>query len=252
MGTPPHTALMSQSSWWLSTAVFFLLGSFGAFFSAKEFGDPAFSDWVRPGPGHPFVGDAGRIQELENAIQSLLLGISVNRLEGVLLGLGTLGMLLSPFSNNLCQFLTCALVPLEAWYYLLNIVYLPLTGAVEAAAGVLFLGVALQIHCFWRLQNSLSSKAPATSQLLLNLYVVYGFIFCAAAALIVYRAPEFEGEIEYFAQVRDFFWNENNMTWTKGMEIPDGFDAKLKELIRQLDEADSVAQQFTEAMQLGA
>jgi hypothetical protein len=219
----------------MSTSLFFLLGSFGAFFSAKEFGDPAFSEWIRPGPGHPFVGDAGRMHELENAIQSLLLGIhTVNRVEGVLLGLGTVGVLLSPFSSNLCQFLTCALVPLEAWYYLVNIVYLPLTGAVEAAVGVLVLGVGLHALCFWRLQSSLSATAPASSRLLLNLYMGYGLVFVAAAALVVYRAPQFEAEMDFFAQVRHYFWTENNMTWTKGMELPDGFDLKnLEEEVAQ-------------------
>lgn len=224
---------MPPSSWWISTALFFLLGSIGAFFAAKEFGDPAFSEWVRPGPGNPFVGDAGRMQELENAIQSLLLGVRVNRLEGVLLGLGTVGMLMSPFSHNLCQFLTCALVPLEAWYYLLNIVYLPMTGAVEAAAVVLILGAGLHVLCFWRLQASLTATAPATSRLLLNMYILYGLVFCAAAAIVVYRAPEFDKELIFFTEVRNFFWKENNMTWTKGMDLPDGFDQKMEEALQE-------------------
>jgi hypothetical protein len=122
---------MSTTSWWISTFLFFLLGAFGAFFSLKEFGDPVFSDWVSPGPGQAMLGDAGRMLMFEagpNGIHTHLLGVQANILEGILSGLGSLGIFLSPFKSNLCQFLTCALIPLEACYYLVNIVYFPLYG----------------------------------------------------------------------------------------------------------------------------
>ena len=45
----------------LTTFFNFLFGTFGFFFAIKEFGDPEFSDWARPGPGHPLLGDAGRM-----------------------------------------------------------------------------------------------------------------------------------------------------------------------------------------------
>lgn len=221
---------MHKSSWWLSTSLFFLFGSFGAFFAAKEIGDPAFSDWIHPGPGNPLVGDAGRMQEFENAVQSMLLGIPVNKVEGILLGLGTLGMLLSPFSSNLCQFLTCALVPLEAWYYLVNVVFLPMTGALEATIVVLILGAGLQALCFWRVESSLSKSAPATSQFLLNMYLLYGVVAMTVAGLMVYRAPQFQVEMDFYTHVRDYFWNSNNMTWTKGMDLPDGFDLTAEQV----------------------
>lgn len=223
MGSSTDTTGMSNSSWWLSTSLFFLFGSFGAFYAAKEFGDPAFSDWVRPGPGSPLVGDAGRLQEFENAIQSMLLGIPVHRFDGVILALGTVGMLLSPFKNNLCQFLTCAFVPLEAWYYLVNIVFLPMTGALEATFLVMILGIGLQALCFWRLQSSLARSAPNASGLLLNMYVLYLLVSFLVAGLMVYRAPQFDVEMGFYFRVREYFWNRNGMTWTKGMELPDGF-----------------------------
>lgn len=217
---------MPTSSWWISTALFFLLGAFGAFFTLKEFGDPEFSDWLRPGPGHPLVGDAGRMLMFEagpNGIQSLLLGVQANILEGFLLGLGSIGIFASPFRNNLCQFLTCALVPLEAWYYLVNIVYFPLTGAPEAAVIVLIFGGGLQVLCLWRLQSSLFETAPNTSKLVLNLNLVYGTVATVVAMIMVYRAPQFEAEMQMFIHVRDFFMKENNMTWSKGLELPNGF-----------------------------
>ena len=236
---PPPASGMSNSSWWMSTSLFFLFGSFGAVFAAKEFGDPVFSDWIRPGPGSPLLGDAGRMQEFENAIQSMLLGIYVNRLEGGLLALGTVGMLLSPFSSNLCQFLTCALVPLEAWYYMVNIVFLPMTGALEATIIVMILGVALQALCLWRLQSSLALSAPNASALLLNMYLFYMVVSCAVAGLMVYRAAQFDVEMIFYSRVRDYFWKQNGMTWTKGMELPDGFSESQLEDLMEKPEVDA-------------
>jgi hypothetical protein len=83
---------LSTTSWWISTFLFFLLRAFGAFFSLKELGDPAFSDWVSTGPGQAMLGDARRMLMFEagpNGIQTHLLGVQANILEGALLGLGS-------------------------------------------------------------------------------------------------------------------------------------------------------------------
>jgi hypothetical protein len=52
-----------------------------------------------------------------NGIPTHLLGVQANILEGNILGLGSIGMLTSRFRPNFCQFLTCALIPLEACQY---------------------------------------------------------------------------------------------------------------------------------------
>jgi hypothetical protein len=62
---------------------------FGAF-AAKEFSDPAFSDWASPGPGQPLLGDAGRMLMFEagdDGIQSKLLGGPAWLVGGYLLSL---------------------------------------------------------------------------------------------------------------------------------------------------------------------
>ena len=224
---------MSATSWWISTALFFLSGAVGAFWALKDLGDPDWSDWIRPGPGHPWMGDAGRLWMFEAGpmgIRSLLLGVpAANIVQGGLLGLGSMGILMSPFRSNFCQFLTCALVPLEAWYYLINMVYLPLTGNTEAAIVVILLGGGLQGLCLWRLQSSLVATAPNTSRLLLNLYLAYALVAVEVTIAMIYRAPHYEAEMELFRQVRDFFLTENNMTWTKGLELPDGFYVKQRD-----------------------
>jgi hypothetical protein len=224
----------SPLSWWLSTALFFLFGSLGALFAGKEFADPAFSQWVSPGPGKFLLGDSGRLQELDNAIQSLLVGAAVNKFEGVMLALGTVGVLLSPFSSNLCQFLTCTLTPLQAWYFLVNIVYLPLTGATEGAVIGLIVGVVLQGLCLWRLSNGLMERAPTSSKLILNLYMVFGFFAMTVAGLMVYRAPEFKDEIAFLAHVREYFLQVNGMAWTEGNDAPDGFKEYLEALVAKV------------------
>jgi hypothetical protein len=224
---------MSATSWWFSTLLFFIFGAPGALFAGKEFADPDFSDRLSPGPGQFLLGDAGRLQELDNAIQSSLVGASVNKFEGVILALGTLGVLLSPFSSNLCQFLTCALVPLQAWYFLVNIVYLPLTGAMEAAVVGLILGLGLQGLSLYRLSGDLIEKAPTSSRLLLNLYMFYGFFAMTVAGLMVYRAPELKDEIAFLAHVREYFWTVNGMAWTAGNDAPNGFKEYLDGLVAE-------------------
>jgi len=217
----------------MSTVLFFILGVPGVIFAGKEFADPVFSDWLSPGPGQILLGDAGRLHDVDNAIEKLLLGSLVNKVEGVLLAVATFGIFLSPFSTNLCQFLTCALVPIQAWYYLLNIVYLPLTGAIEGAIISLIVGVALQGLCLWRLSSGFMMKAPTSSKLILNLYILYGMLSVAMAGLMIYRAPEFKDEIEFLAYLREYFWTVNGMVWTAGEDAPDGFKDYLDKLIAE-------------------
>lgn len=223
----------SSASWWASTALFFIFGALGAVLAGKEFADPAFSQRLSPGPGQFLLGDAGRLQELDNAIQSLLVGVSVNKFEGIILALGTIGVLLSPIAHNLCQFLTCVLVPLEGWYYLLNIVYLPLTGAIETAVIGLLLGAGLHGLCMWRLSSFLLDRAPASSKVVLNLYMIYGFFAITVAGIMVYRSSEFKDEIAFLAHVREYFWEVNGMTWSEGNDAPDGFKDYLEGLLSE-------------------
>jgi hypothetical protein len=125
------------------------------------------------------------------------------------------------------------LVPLQAWYFLVNIVYLPLTGAMEAAVVGLILGVSLQGLCLWRLSTGLVDKAPSSSRLLLNLYILYGFLAMMVAGLMVYRAPEFKDEIEFLAHIREYFGQVNGMAWSEGNDAPDGFKDYLEGLVAQ-------------------
>lgn len=225
---------MSPTSWWISTGLIFLLGAFGAFFAVKEFFDPEFSDWLSPGPGQALLGDAGRMLMFEagpNGIQTKLLGVQdvqANTIEGILLGLGSIGMLASPFRSNMCQFVTCVLLPLEACYYLVNIIYFALVRMPEAAAPMLGLGGGLLALSFWRLETSLQKVAPSSTKLVLNLYMVYFLITVLVALNMVRLAPVYAAELELFVQVRDFFLKENGMTWTKGLEFPNGFYIKTE------------------------
>jgi hypothetical protein len=219
--------MMPSSSWFISTVLIFLFGAFGAFFTAKVFLDPEFSDWISPGPGQPLVGDAGRMLMFEkgpDGIQTKLLGVTANALEGILLGLGSIGMILSPFQSNLAQFLTCALLPLEACYYLVNIIYFPLTGASELAIPGFVMGGGLMAVCFWRLQNYLYPTAPNSAALVLKLYMAYFALMFVVGINMFLRAPQYEEDMQMFIRVRDHFLEKNGMTWTKGLAFPDGFE----------------------------
>ena len=221
---------MSPHSWLISTVLFFVLGGYGAFFTVKEFFDPEFSDWLSPGPGQPLLGDSGRMLMFEVGplgIQTRLLGVQANILEGVLLGVGTIGVFMNPFKSNLAQFLTCALVPIEACYFLLKIVYFALTGTPELAMPVLVMGGGLMALSFWRLQSSLQKLAPASAQLVLTMYLVYIFVTVLVGVNMVVRSAMFVEDMAFFASVRDHFFNKNRMTWTKGEAFPDGWGREV-------------------------
>ncbi|KAJ1479963.1 hypothetical protein T484DRAFT_1812383 [Baffinella frigidus] len=135
-GKAPPAQAPSGGGWVVSVLLTYLLGAFGAFFTIKEFGDPGFSDWISPGPGQMFVGDAGRMLMFEagdKGVQSKLLGVPAWLIEGLLLGAGTVGVLLSASKAPLAQLLSSLLVPIQACYYLVNVAYFPLTGAPELA-----------------------------------------------------------------------------------------------------------------------
>ena len=208
-----------------------LLGSVGIFFMIKEFFDPAFSHWISPGAGQILLGDAGRMVPFEagpNGIQTKLLGdvVPANIIKGAILGLGSLGVLTSPFSNNACQFVTCAVLPLEACYYLVSIVYFALVGIPEMAVPIMVLGGALLAVSFWRLERSLSVSAPLSTKLLLNLYLIYFAVTVLVGLNMVRLAPKYDADVEMLMRVRANFMKDNGMTWREGYDLPNGFYIK--------------------------
>ena len=223
---------MSLTSWWWSsTVLILLLGSVGSFFMIKEFFDPAFPHWISPGAGQILLGDAGRMVPFEagpNGIQTKLLGdvIPANIIKGAILGLGSLGVLTSPFSNNACQFVTCAVLPLEACYYLVSIVYFALVGLPEMAVPIMVLGGAFLAVSFWRLERSLSISAPLSTKLLLNLYLIYFAVTVLVGLNMVRLAPKYDADVEMLMRVRANFMKDNGMTWREGYDLPNGFYIK--------------------------
>ena len=120
--------------WAASVVLNVLLGAFGAFFVFKEFGDPTFSDWLSPGAGQALLGDSGRMLMYEagdDGVQSMLLGAPAWLVEGIVLGVGTLGIFLSPWFSITAQLLCAFAVPVEGVYYLINVVYFPLVAMPE-------------------------------------------------------------------------------------------------------------------------
>ena len=219
---------MSRASWRTSTFIIFLYGSFGVLLALKAFFDPALSDWISPGPGQFLLGDAGRLFHLElgpTGIQTKLL-LGGIYLRGVVLGLGLLGTLTSPFSNNVCQFLTCMFLPLQGCYYLLHVIYFALVGTPIMALPMLGLGGGLLVVSFSRLEHSLAVTAPQSTKMLLNLYLGY-FVGTVLLGLYMLRvAPSYDAELEMFMRIRDFFWYDNGKVWSKELELPNGFYIK--------------------------
>jgi hypothetical protein len=223
---PPAT--MSRASWRSSTFIIFVYGSFGVLLALKAFFDPGFSDWISPGPGQYLFGDAGRLIQFEmgpTGIQTKLLFGGIY-LRGVVLALGSLAMLTSPFSNNMCQFITCLFLPLQGCFYLLHVIYFALVGTPYMALPMLGLGGGLLMVSFSRLEHSLSITAPQSTKVLLNVYLVY-FVGTVLLGLHMLRlGPMYDAELEMFMRVRDFFWYDNGKTWSSHLELPNRFYIK--------------------------
>eukprot|EP00511_Aplanochytrium_stocchinoi_P006182 CAMPEP_0204834080 /NCGR_PEP_ID=MMETSP1346-20131115/18635_1 /ASSEMBLY_ACC=CAM_ASM_000771 /TAXON_ID=215587 /ORGANISM="Aplanochytrium stocchinoi, Strain GSBS06" /LENGTH=177 /DNA_ID=CAMNT_0051967091 /DNA_START=83 /DNA_END=616 /DNA_ORIENTATION=- len=125
-------------AWYTSCVLVTLFGALGFCFTLKEFGDPWFSDFVSPGPGQALLGDGGRMLVFEtgdDGIQSKIFSpMSAWLLEGILLGLGSVGMFCSWSRNPTLQLLSAYTLPLEGVYYSANIVYFILVKAPPEAA----------------------------------------------------------------------------------------------------------------------
>jgi hypothetical protein len=44
----------------------------------------------------------------------------------------------------------------------------------------------------------------------------------AMGIMIFVRAPQYQDDIDLLMKVRDHFMKENGMTWTAGLDFPDG------------------------------
>lgn len=226
---PPNPiAPMFKVGWWVSNFALCQLSLFGTLFTLKSFGDPVFSDWMRPGPGHPLLGDAGRMLMYEagpNGVQSLLLGgtlLPAWLIEGTLLGLGTLGIYAAWCPHRLTSLFTAYTVPLEGAYYLLMVVYFPIVGAPELALPMFLLGSVLilisVIRVVWYTPDTDGwHKEYFTYLKNLMAAVLLGWLFVYA------QAGRYQDKIALFIRVREHFIEVNRMSWTKGLEYPDGF-----------------------------
>lgn len=209
--------------WWMTCFGYWLFGSFGLFFSLKEWLDPAFSDWLAPGPGSPLLGDSGRMLVFEAGpagVQSKLLGVQANLLEGVLLDVGALSLLSCWFESRRMQLLTAYAAPVSAAYFLLNIFYFQLTGAPEMVPAMLLLGAPPILLSLLRLKIFLRDEAALAT------YAAYLAAISAAVLggglLLQQRAEAHRADIHLFVAVRDHF-TSNGFTWTAGLDYPDGF-----------------------------
>ena len=206
---------------WLASCVcYFFFGSFGVFFT-KEFGDPAFSNWLAPGSGNLLLGDGGQLLLFEagpNGVQSKVLGVQANVAEGIILGFGSLALISCWFRSQAAQLFTAVAAPIAGSYYLANVVYSSWIGSPVAPMFVLglplFFNSLYRMHAFYPDASFLPSYH---AYLLVVLAVVLG-----ACAWIHTRAPRFQADIDVFMRVRDHFL-KNGMTWSKGLAYPDGF-----------------------------
>lgn len=209
--------------WYLSCFLLWFFGAFGMFFAFKEFGDPWFSDTVKPGPGSPLLGDSGRLLMFEagsTGVQSELLGGPAWLIEGIILALGSLSLFTCWFKSNRAQLLTVYLMPLEACYYLVNIVYFSVCNAAALAVPMTFLGCGLLAVCIFRAIVYLRREQRRTYYLYLCFLV---FLMALISIVIFHRAKTFRADLDLVMRVRRHF-AKNGKKWTKGLKYPDGFE----------------------------
>ena len=214
--------------WAASVVLNVLLGAFGAFFVFKEFGDPAFSDWLSPGAGQALLGDSGRMLMYEagdDGVQSILLGAPAWLVEGIVLGVGTLGVLLSPWSSTTAQLLCAFAVPVEGVYYLINVVYFPLVAMPEMVGPMVVMGGGLVAVSLWRVHTYLAPRmGPDFTSLYHSYLMLLGAALLGVGLRLYTRAAEHTAEIASLVRVREHFV-QNGMAWSEGLPLPDGMNS---------------------------
>jgi len=202
--------------------------------------DPWFSDTMAPGPGSPLLGDSGRMLMFEagpDGVQTKLLMVQANILEGILLGIGSVALFTCFFTSRRMQLVTTYCAPVSACYFLVNIVYFPLTGAPELAAPMLVLGVSPVLISLYRVHAFLPPSWQKVGDDPFGdgetLYRYYSYIALLLALLlgggklIAHNAQFYADDIALFIRVRDHF-TAHNFTWSAGLPYPDGFQLEPK------------------------
>lgn len=211
--------------YYASCLLYLVFGLFGFFFTFKEFADPWFSDTVSPGPGQLLLGDSGRMLMFEagsDGVQSKVLGVPAWLLEGILLGTGSVALFSCWFTSQSMQWLTAYVAPIAGGYFLVNCVYLPLTGAPEMVVPMYVLGLPPFFISLWRVHCYLDAGADALRNY--HAWLLALAAMCVGVcAWISSRADEYAAEIAILIRVREHFNNQNGMTWSAGLEYPDGF-----------------------------
>ena len=205
--------------------VFFSL--FGCVFALKDFGDPALSAWAAPGPGR-LLGDGGRMLVFEvgdQGVLSKLLGAPAWLLEGLILGMGSIGMLSCWISTNAeAQLVAVLSGPIQAaWWLVGGAFYLPLFGMHDSGPIL----AILALPQIWISVARVRATQCASQRLLLH-YLSYLLLVAVGLGLwIQYRAPEFAADIELHRRVEAHFASNGNR-WSQEFAFPDGFKLNVE------------------------
>ena len=211
--------------WMLTCIAHTIFGSLSLCFALKEFFDPAFSQWVAPGPGNPLFGDGGNMLYFEagpDGVQSRILGLQASYLEGTLLGVGSISTVTCWFASPHAQLCTALLAPLSASCYVVLAIYFPYVAAAEMVGPMLVLGFPPLLTALYRMHTFHPER-----EALLPSYYAYLVALSAATSCaclwVQHRIPLFPSEVELLIRVREHFLEENGMRWSAGQLYPNGF-----------------------------
>ena len=170
----------------------------------------------------------------DDGLQSKLLGAPAWLVEGIVLSIGTLGVLLSPFSSTTAQLVCAFAVPIEGVYYLANVVYFPLVSMPEMVGPMVVMGGGLVAVSTWRVHAFLAPRmGPDFASLYHSYLVLLGAALLGVSLRLYTRAAENGAEIASFVGVREHFFR-NGMAWSAGLPLPDGMTGADHGMLRQI------------------
>ena len=182
---------------------------------------------------HPILGDGGRALVFEagwDGIQSRLMLLPARVIEGVLLLMGSIGMLTCWLTSAEAIYASSLLTSFEAIYFILMIVYFPLTKQPQFAVPCAVLGGLILAVGMWRVYAFLKPGA-----LLLDFYWQWlktlGAVSLCEAVVMSGRSFCLKDEIDFaHAVIKHFEANGNR--WTQGNLYPDDFKIEDFEMSR--------------------
>ena len=160
-----------------------------------------------------------------DCVMGRMLGIPhFSKLEGLMMGIGTIGLWMSwlnePALQYYCILLQCAIL----MYFMICLVYFII---VEQAV-LLCLGIVIFTGgiIFWRLTSFLDHKVYADQ---LSIFLVcLMMIWVAFSVKMVLGARNMSLEIKKFQQTEKFCKDNPSFVWKSGKDAPNGFELKRK------------------------